>query len=60
MTIQELYFLIESETIPKHVSFWGSINGTYFTGSVGGFTERPSYEWVTSFGLTPYVETETE
>ena len=60
MTIQELYFLNESETIPRSISIWGSTGGTYFTGYMGGFTERPSYEWVTSFGLKPYVETETE
>ena len=60
LTVQEAYWLEESESTPKEIRIWGHINGTYFEGYVGGFTERPSYEWVTSFGLKPYVETETE
>ena len=60
ITAQEEYNLDESETIPGWISYWGEGNGVYFTGILGGFTELPSYEWVTSFGLKPYVETETE
>lgn len=60
ITVAEQYNLDESETVPYSISFWGNCDGAYFTGYMYGFTERPSYEWVTSFGLKPYVETETE
>ena len=60
ITIAEEYHLDESEAVPYRIKFCGTDNGVYFTGYMYGFTERPSYEWVTSFGLKPYVETETE
>lgn len=60
ITVAERYNLDESETIPNNISFWGCCDGAYFTGYVYELTERPSFEWVTAFGLTPYVETETE
>ena len=60
ITIAEQYNLDESETVPFSINFWGTCDGAYFTGNMYGFTERPSYEWVTSFGLKPYAETETE
>ena len=60
VTAQEEYNLDESEETPSWIAYWGEGNGVYFTGILGGFTERPSYEWVTSFGLKPYAETETE
>jgi hypothetical protein len=60
ITIAERYNLNESDTIPFSINFWGNCDGAYFTGYMYGLTERPSYEWVASFGLKPYVETETE
>ena len=60
ISIAEQYNLDESETIPYSVSFWGCCDGAYFTGHIYGLTERPSYDWITSFGLTPYVEAKTE
>lgn len=60
ISVAEQYNLDESETIPYSIGFWGCCNGAYFTGHMYGLTERPSYEWVTAFGLKPYVETETE
>lgn len=38
----------------------GEENGVYFWYNLGNMSERPSAEWLMSFGLTPYVETETE
>ena len=60
MVILERYLCSDSETSPQAIYMWGQSNGEYFTVYLYGFTERPSYEWVTSFGLKPYVETETE
>lgn len=60
ITVAERYNLNESDTVPFSINFWGNCDGAYFTGYIYELTERPSFEWVTSFGLTPYVETETE
>ena len=60
MVILERYLCSESETVPQAAYLWGQSNGEYFIVYLYGFTERPSYEWITSFGLKPYVETETE
>ena len=38
----------------------GEENGEYFWYNLGNMSERPSAEWLMSFGLTPYEETETE
>ena len=38
----------------------GEENGVYFWYNLGNMSERPSAEWLMSFGVTPYVETETE
>lgn len=59
ITILESYHSHES-TVPQSVRIWGMHDSKAFYCFVTNFTERPSYEWVTSFGLKPYVETETE
>lgn len=42
-----------SETIPANIRIFGS-NGTYYYyGWLKGFEERPSVEWLSSFGLVP-------
>lgn len=43
-----------------NIRILGEENGVYFWYSLGEMSERPSAEWLLSFGLTPYVETETE
>lgn len=58
ITVAEQYNLDESETVPYRISFWGSCDGAYFTGYMYQLDQRPSYEWVTSFGLKPYTEAE--
>lgn len=60
MVILERYLCHESETVPQAIYLWGHSNGEYFTVYIYGIEERPSYKWLTSFGLKPYVETETE
>lgn len=60
VTILEDYFFDQSETVPFVVTGMAEGNGIYYYWDVGGFTERPSYEWIKSIGLKPYVETETE
>ena len=57
----ELYMFSDyASDIPTRIDFCGCVNGQYFAGSIRGFSSRPTYEWLQSFGLTPYVETETE
>ena len=62
VTILENYFFdySETETVPFIVNGMAEGNGIYYYWSVGGFTERPSYEWIKSIGLKPYTETKTE
>lgn len=60
ITILEWYELSVSDTIPSSISIAGTVDGVYYYVYISGFSERPSYEWITSFGLKPYVETETE
>ena len=38
------------------IRFWGEYNGAYFHGAIMDAQEAPSYEWITSLGLKPYVE----
>lgn len=64
--VQEEYFSTAHE-IPYAVTFFGYENGTYFCGaitiiSIGNWELpfRPSVSFMQSFGMTPYVETETE
>lgn len=40
-----------SETIPDQIRFFGNWNGNYFYGWLHEFEERPSVEWLSSFGL---------
>ena len=42
------------------MKIYGEENGVYFWYNLGNMSERPSAEWLMSFGLKPYVETETE
>lgn len=42
-----------SEAIPKSISIFGSNGTNYYYGWFSGFEERPSVEWLSSFGLTP-------
>lgn len=60
VTFLEKYDYGRSETIPWGISFWGEGNGAYFYGTISGFEEVPSREWLTSFAVVPYVETVTE
>lgn len=57
-TVSEKYFFEHSETIPFLITTMAEGNGIYYYWNIGGFTERPSYEWIKSIGVTPYVETE--
>lgn len=45
-----------SDTIPHRVDVYGIDNGRYFSITLFGFTERPSMEWLSSFGLTEYID----
>jgi hypothetical protein len=47
--------LIPSETAPARVLMFGEQNGAPFVVSLYEFTQTPTYEWLSSFGLTPYV-----
>jgi phosphoribosylaminoimidazole-succinocarboxamide synthase len=53
------------DSIPSEVRFFGKMNGAYYHGWIfkaysTGLDRRPSIEWLQSFGLKPYEETETE
>ena len=59
--VYEQYSLSEgdgefSAEVPQEVSVYGEYNGQYYSVDGSGFTERPSIEWLTSFGMVPYVE----
>ena len=60
LLVHEQYYMEESSVVPHDIQIWGKENGAWFYVLMRDFNERPSYEWVTSFGLKPYVETETE
>ena len=47
-------------SVPESVRFVGEQGNCYFSGGASGFSEMPSYEWLTSFGMVPYAETEAE
>ena len=58
LTISETYQIrmedssIEvSETVPSSIEIFGELNDTYFYCTLYHFTERPSVEWLSSFGL---------
>ena len=46
---------IPSETAPAYVLMYGEQNGVHFHIGLYEFSESPTYEWLSSFGLTPYV-----
>ena len=53
------------DSCPSEVRFFGKMNGAYYHGWIfkaysTELNRRPSIEWLQAFGLTPYVETETE
>ena len=62
LSVEEGYILENSalpvsETIPFRISIYGEYtNGLYFHVYCSNLTERHSLEWITSFGLTEYVE----
>lgn len=60
LLVHEQYYTEQSSEVPHDIQIWGKENGAWFYVYLRDFDERPSYEWVTSFGLKPYVETETE
>lgn len=43
-----------SDTIPRTVTVYGEENGAYYKVWVLAPVERPSVEWITSFGLVPF------
>lgn len=42
-----------SDTVPNSIRIFGSDGENYFYGWFKGFEERPSVEWLSSFGLVP-------
>ena len=44
-----------SDTAPWNVRMYCEDNGVFYDISLKEFTETPTYEWLSSFGLTPYV-----
>ena len=60
ISVFEKYYYDQSESVPFIISVFGEGNGIYYYSQIREFTERPSYEWIKSIGVTPYVETETE
>ena len=61
MYIQEEYLLESKNTpesvssdVPSSIQFWGKQNGGYFQGTFFDFTERPSIQWLSQFGIVPY------
>lgn len=45
-----------SDTVPSRIEIFGCDNGRYFHVYLSGFSERPSVEWLSSFGLTDFVK----
>lgn len=43
-------------SIPSRIQIFGCETGQYFEVSIHNISERPSVEWLSSFGLTEYVE----
>ena len=60
ITFLDKYDYEKSETLPWGISFWGENAGGYFYGTISGFEEMPSREWLASIAVVPYVETATE
>ncbi|MGM9646753.1 MAG: hypothetical protein ACI3YH_01310 [Eubacteriales bacterium] len=51
--------LVPSETIPSSINIYGQMDEGYFYIYLSDFTERPSVEWLSSFGLIEYAEFDT-
>lgn len=49
----------KSSTVPSSIDVWGTDGDEYFYGSFFHLSERPSVEWLSEFGLTPYVDSST-
>ncbi|MBQ7375580.1 MAG: hypothetical protein IJW52_01700 [Clostridia bacterium] len=47
-----------SDTIPSSVEILGIENGKYYEVSLFNFSEKSTFDWLISFGITKYVETE--
>lgn len=59
VTVQEMYYEEENGMeIPHRIDICGNYGDQYFDCYIYGLKERPSYEWIKSFGLVPYVEKE--
>ena len=54
------YYPNARDPLPEIIRFVWNQGGYFFEGSAKGFSEMPSYEWLTSFGMVPYAETEAE
>lgn len=50
--------LTVSENIPASIFIYGEENGAYFEASLFEFTTSPTDDWLMSFGVAEYVETE--
>ncbi len=49
-----------SDTAPWTVKMYCEDDGVYYKASIDELTETPTYEWLSSFGLTPYVPADSE
>lgn len=45
-----------SDTVPSYVAILGTCEGSYFEILFGELSERPSFELISSFGITEYIE----
>lgn len=48
--------LPSSETVPRTIRIFGVDNGVCYYVAMHGLTERPSEEWLLSFGMEPFRE----
>ena len=48
-----------SETAPWRVLIYCEDNGVFYKVSINHMLETPTYDWLTSFGLTPYVPSDS-
>ena len=62
LTVIEIYGKIYDTgfEVPHRMIIFGEENGCYYDLQLYGLSERPSVKWLESFGLKPYVETETQ
>lgn len=52
------YTMLDSDEVPDNVRLWITDGAGYASVLLNGFSERPSMEWLSQFGLREYVETE--